>query len=220
MKNIEIELRYEVLDQQALTSFLQHLDFSETKQIVDIYLDTYDAQLYKRGIYIRLRNNKKIDIKFNRACLEDSKLEQQSYCEEYSFQLPWQQSDVDKINQLSRELGLQEIETPSPEEYKMVNNLIKHVTVDKMRSLYKIEDFLISVDVVNGLGTFLEIEIMASNINDLDLIKNRMLEILKELQLMPLKTGYSALLLKKQNFKQYVQGRFILEEDKVYRENV
>lgn len=55
MKNIEIELRYEVLDQQALTSFLQHLDFSETKQIVDIYLDTYDAQLYKHEDAVDLK---------------------------------------------------------------------------------------------------------------------------------------------------------------------
>lgn len=220
MKNIEIELRFEVLNQQALTQFLQPLNFIETKQVIDVYLDTYDAQLYKRGIYIRLRNNKKVDIKFNRACLEDNKLEQQAYCEEYSFQLPWQQPDIDKINQLSRELELQEILIPSFEEYKKVNKLIEHITVDKMRSLYTVEDFLISVDVVNELGTFLEIEVMTSDINNLDLIKSHMFKILKELQLTPLKTGYSALLLKKQNFEQYVQGRFILDEDKVYRAKV
>lgn len=117
-------------------------------------------------------------------------------------------------------MGLQKIENPSLEEYKMLNNLIDHVTVDKMRSTYKIEDFIISVDRVNELGTFLEIEIMAFDLSNLDALKNQILEVLKELQLTPLKTGYAALQLKKQDFKQYVQGRFILEEDKIYGENV
>ena len=70
------------------------------------------------------------------------------------------------------------------------------------------------IDQVENLEMFLEIEVMAANTISLDAITNRMRALLAPLHLKPLKTGYDSLILRKQNFSQYLRGRFVLEEDK------
>lgn len=110
MNNIEIELRYEIIDPNQLASFLEPLKFVSKRQIVDIYLDTKDAGLIKKGIYVRIRDNKKIDIKFNRECLRDANLELQPYCEEYSFTLPLKQDELSRFNSIISDIGLLPIE--------------------------------------------------------------------------------------------------------------
>lgn len=212
--NFEIELRYQILDESGLADFTESLTFLHAKQILDIYLDTPQADLIRQGIYLRIRDYKKIDIKFNRACLTNPSLELQPYCEEYSFLLPFSVDDAAKFNSVNFDLGLQPADTLA--EYMEINNLIQHRTVDKIRMSYSTQDFIIVVDNVKGLGNFLEIEIMSSNTDNIDLITNQMKAILAPLYLKPLKTGYDSLILRKQNFSQYLQGRFILEEDKKY----
>jgi predicted adenylyl cyclase CyaB len=215
--HVEIELRYEILDQSQLPSFLAPLQKTKEACIVDIYFDTQNINLLKQGIYIRLRNNKKIDIKFNRECLKDPSLELQAYCEEYSFQLPLQTSDLDRFNSLVQELGLLPIDHADFDIFKEQNHLIEHRIVDKIRTSYSCNSFTIVIDEVANLGIFLEIELMANTLEFVTMVKKEMEQILMPLSLKPLQTGYDSLLLRKHNFKQYLQGRFILEEDKQYR---
>jgi len=211
--NIEIELRYQILDEVEISNFVKKLNFLSVNRVVDCYLDTVNADLFKRGIYIRVRNGKKLDIKFNNACLKDPNLELQSYCEEYSFDMPFSNESINQINKLHAILSLKEITSFDLNNYKNANKLIEHRTVDKIRSSYNIDDFTIVIDDVNELGKFLEIEVMASNINNIDSVKEKMQMLLADLKLKPLLTGYDALILRKQNFKQYIQGRFALKED-------
>lgn len=211
-KNIEIELRYKILDQMGLQQFIASLAFVNKEHIIDIYLDTNDANLLERGIYIRLRNNQKLDIKFNRACLEDPMLEYQPYCEEHSFKLPLMHERLPEFNDVISYLGLQQAQTF--EEFKARNNFIDHRIIDKVRSTYTHEDFVIVIDEVKDLGTFLEIEIMTQNVNQLDAITQQMQEILSPLKLERLIIGTEALVLRKQNFQHYLKSRFIHPEDK------
>ncbi len=55
---IEIELRYEVLKPEQLSSFVAPLEKQHTKHDIDIYFDNPIDYLHKNGIYIRMRNNK------------------------------------------------------------------------------------------------------------------------------------------------------------------
>jgi len=214
--NIEIELRYEVLDESQLESFKEPLKFLSTKRIVDVYYDTEDADLLKLGIYIRVRDNKSIDFKFNKACLQDITLDLQAYCEEHTFAYPLSEHDLERFNKLSSELGLKPVETANFNNFIAINALIDHRTVDKERSSYKAGNFVITIDYVKNLGAFLEIELMAANTENISEIKKSMEEILLPLSLKPLKTGYDSMLLRKYNFQQYLQGRFILDEDKKF----
>lgn len=217
MNHIEIELRYEVLDQHQLLKFLAHLQPLQSKRDVDVYLDNSNAELYQKGIFIRIRNDKKLDIKFNRACLEDPDLAIQDYCEEHSFALPLQKCDLARLNELLISIRLNPAKIADLEDLKVSNNFGAHYTVDKTRTSYQHGSFTLCVDEVADLGTFLEIELMANSIEDLAAVKQQMQHMLKELNLAPLKTGYGTLLLRKNHFDHYLMGRFILEEDKIYR---
>jgi len=216
MNHIEIELRYEVLKPSQIPTFLAPLTLLHKKHDIDIYLGNPGAILYQRGIFIRVRNGKKLDIKFNRACLDNPELAIQDYCEEHSFALPLQPSDLPKINDLLISLDLKPIASADLGLLKSVNQLDTHYVVDKVRTSYKHEQFTVCVDEVADLGTFLEIELMASSLEHIEHVKRSMQQLISNLDLAPLKTGYGTLLIRKKDFKHYLLGRFILEEDKVY----
>ena len=218
MNTIEIELRYEILKPEQLPSFLASFEKLHQKQDVDIYLDNPQALLYQKGIFIRIRNNKKLDIKFNRATLKNPDLAIQDYCQEHSFALPLQEKDLSQLNELLMSLDLKPTAVADLEHVKNANNFAEHYRVDKMRTSYKHDSFTVCLDEVADLGTFLEIELMASSIEDLAVVKQQMQQLIKGLDVAPLKTGYGTLLLRKKDFEHYLLGRFILEEDKIHRE--
>lgn len=213
---IEIELRYEVLDSQQLPAFCASLQKLQTKRDIDIYFDTPSVELYQKGIFIRLRNKKKLEIKFNRACLENPDLAIQDYCEEHSFDVPIAIENRRRMNNLLMSLNLRPACCPNIKEMKEANGFIEHYVVDKVRTSYKYKSFTISIDEVAHLGLFLEIELMAPSTDDLEKVKKEMEQLLASLALTPLKTGYGTLLLRKKDFQQYLLGRFILQEDRKY----
>ena len=215
MNHIEIELRYQILKPEQLAPFLTSFQPLHRKHDIDIYLDTPQAILYQRGIFIRIRNGKKLDFKFNRACLDNPALAIQDHCEEHSFALPLVATDLPKINDLLISLDLKPIATADVALLKSTNHFDTHYTVNKIRTSYKYNLFTICVDEVADLGTYLEIELMASTLDNLDSIKNQMQQLLLDLDVTPLKTGYGTLLLRKKDFAHYLLGRFILEEDRV-----
>ena len=61
---------------------------------------------------------------------------------------------------------------------------------------------------------------MAQNTQNLEEVKQEMVLFIAGLKLRPLRTGYGTLLLRKKDFKHYLLGRFILEEDKVCRKTL
>ncbi len=166
------------------------------------------------------RNDKKLEFKFNRACLSNPHLAIQDYCEEHSFSLPLLDADLQKINELLLSLGLHQICVADLSELQRVNNFTVHYVVDKRRISYAAQHFTLGIDEVADLGTFLEVELMATSIENIDTIKKEMQHLLVGLSLRPLKTGYGTLLLRKKDFKHYLLGRFILEEDIKYRDRL
>lgn len=217
MNRIEIELRYEVLKPEQLSLFLATFEKLYQKRDIDIYLDNQHAMLYQKGIFIRIRNNKKLDIKFNRATLDNPDLAMQDYCEEHSFPLPLQENDLSKINELLVSLNLKPMAVASLEHLKNANSFGEHYRIDKIRTSYKHDSFTLCLDEVADLGIFLEIELMADTIEALAAVKQQMQLLIKGLDLVQLRTGYGTLLLRKKHFEHYLLGRFILEEDKVHR---
>ena len=131
--SIEIELRYEVLKPEELVSFVAPFALLDNKHDRDIYFDNKESALYQRGIFIRSRNDKKLEFKFNRACLSNPHLAIQDYCEEHSFSLPLLDADLQKINELLLSLGLHQICVADLSELQRVNNFTVHYVVDKRR---------------------------------------------------------------------------------------
>lgn len=221
-KNIEVELKFQILNNDEIKEFAKTLRFMTEKRIIDIYLDTKEGNLYKKGIFIRIRNNKKLDFKFNLDALKNQNIiNKHEHCDELSFPLPLPQDSVEPINKICRTLNLEEISAPTVEDLKNKNNLIDSVVIDKIRKDYTDEKFNYSLDNVDKLGEFIEIEFMASKEDDIEKAKNEMRKKLKNLKLKLITAGYNEVYCRKNNFDLYLQGRYLFAEDYAkYRPNV
>lgn len=213
-KTIEIELRYEVLDGKNLSNFLAPLQLLHKKHDIDLYFDTPERCHFRQGLYIRVRNDRKLEIKFNRACLENPELPHQDFCEEHCFVLPLLEAELGRLNELLLSIKLKGIKTADFELFKLVNNLEVHYIVDKLRTSYKHKSFTIAVDEVKDLGLFLEIELMAQDANKLESVRQEMQMVLDGLTIRPAIGGYSTLMMRTHDFERYLQGRFVLDADR------
>jgi adenylate cyclase class IV len=214
VNTVEIELRYEVLDSKKLGAFLKPLGRLDTRRDIDDYYDTPDARHFAQGLYIRVRNGKRLEIKFNRACLEDPTLPRQDFCEEHAFAIPLAEEDLDRLNRLLAGIGLGAVLSADFGQFLAVNDLAVSYTIDKMRTSYSYGNFTLALDEVQDLGQFLEIELMAQDTRELELVKGRMQDALAGLSLGPAFVGYATLMMRKKNFEQYLRGRFVSEEDR------
>jgi predicted adenylyl cyclase CyaB len=213
-EGIEVELKLQILDEAQVKNFLKDLSFISEKRVVDTYLDTKDANLFKKGFFVRIRDNKTLDFKYNLEDIENK----HEHCEEHSFSLPLTIDSLDSLNRVCKILGLAEIKNPDLEELLTENSFINFMIIDKTRKTYKDEDFVFCFDVVKGMGKFLEIEAHANIGDDLEKIKNKMREKIKNLKLKSITIGYGELYWKKHNAEIYKQGKYLLEEDKHVKE--
>lgn len=214
MNTIEIELRYEIGNISQIAQFLARAQQVSQKRDIDVYLDTNDHILWHRGIFIRIRNDKKMDIKFNRTCLTDTNIDRLDYCEEHSFTVPLEESKREVLNMLLVSLDLTPIPSADLTLLKTLNSLQPHYVIDKLRTKYVLEGFTLALDEVAGLGTFLEIELMTENADDLEQVKVHMRQLLYGLELCPMKLGYGSLLLRKNDYQCYKKGRYALAEER------
>jgi len=218
-KSIEVELKFQILDDNQIRKFLKKFQFINKKRIVDVYLDTKEGDLYKKGIFIRIRDSQKLDFKFNLSAFQNqNELNWHEECNEFSLPLPLVIGSIAPINKICRTLNLKEIAIPSVEELKNKNDLMDSIVIDKVRQKYTDDKFEYSFDNVKGLGKFIEIEFLTSRENNLGEIKNEMRERLKNLKLKLITTGYNEVYWRKYDFNLYLQGRYLFEEDyKKYR---
>lgn len=214
MNAVEIELRYEILADKNIAAFLAPLTLLHKKHDIDLYFDTPDGRHFGRGVYIRVRNGKKLEIKFNRACLEDPELPHQDFCEEHAFALPLCQGDLGRLNALLSSIDLNSVVQADFDVFKSANNLDVYYTIDKVRASYRHGVFTVAIDEVKDLGKFLEIELMANDSQELEKVRCQMLCALAGLILKESFAGYPELMMRKKNFAQYLRGRFVLEEDR------
>jgi adenylate cyclase class IV len=210
MKNIEVEFRFQVENEKAVRDFLNKLRFIEKLNQKDVYLDTLSGDMFKRGIFIRTRNNSSLDFKFN---LEDKENKHEE-CDEYSFPLPIKAEDLNKLREACNKIGLETPPIADIGEFTKTNKLEEFVVIDKVRERFSDGEFKFCFDRIKEFGNFLEIELMATKDTDIEELKRRMVERVMVLNPKFLPTGYIELFVKKKNFDLYKQGRYILDEDK------
>jgi len=210
-KDIEVELKFQVLDEAQIREFVKNLNFITRKRIVDKYLDTENADLYKKGLFIRIRDDKILDFKYN---LEDKECKHE-HCEEHSFPLPLTVDSLGSVNRICSILSLNIFVNPDIGDFMTRNNLTVSITNDKTREIYRDEKFEFCFDDVKNFGKFIEIETHATKEDDLEKIKDMMRERVRELKLKLITVGYNELYWKKHNAEIYKQGKYHLEEDKV-----
>lgn len=195
---IEIELKYELESKLKLD-----LNNSFEKIVEDIYYDTSDYKLLRSGNFLRIRNNKSLDFKLNADDLSHL------YCKETNFDL--NDSNIDSINSILNSLGIDE-------KFEGIADLKSKLGVlapiKKKRTTYNLEDSVVmSMDEVNDLGTFLEIEydLDEDELYNGDEYKKLLIEILKKYHIYDklsreVHIGYVELYLEKYNTEAYELG--------------
>ena len=210
MGDIEVEFRFAVDDENETRGFLDGLEFLGRTRQKDVYFDTRSGEFFKRGVFIRTRNGKTLEFKFN---LEDAENRHED-CEEHSFPLPMPADVLERLGKVCKRLGLDAPDVPDAERLMQMNGLGEFVTIDKTRERFREGEFVFCLDDVKGMGKFLEIESMAQQGIDLDGLKKRMAERVKIFRPRFLPTGYIELFVRRKDFDLYKQGRYLLEEDR------
>jgi adenylate cyclase class IV len=214
-QNIEVELRGQILDENQIEPFVEKLEFIGEKHIVDVYLDNAETNdWYAKGVFIRIRNDKKIDFKFNiddflnEEVSENNK--EHTHCEEYSYSLPLENLDINKVCDV---LYLEKIDQPDLDSFLKKNNLSESYRLDKVRKTYKHEKFEIMIDDFGDFGKFVEIEALANSEDDLESLKKEMDKFISDLNVKKNGVGYCELYLRKYNFDLYKKGKYKLQQD-------
>ncbi|MBU0975735.1 MAG: CYTH domain-containing protein [Patescibacteria group bacterium] len=220
-REVEVELKYNVLDPIVINKL--DIQVVGKRRVVDVYYDTTKGELFKRGIFIRNRNANKLDFKFNFEDIAGKSFKNDhTHCDEYSFDLPLSAEDKERFHKVCSILDIDAPGNLSLSEFLKANGYVELVVVDKERTVAKKNGFDISIDEVEDLGVFLEVErlleIEAGEDNYevmLDDLKQKIDTFVQSLGLNVEQnmTGYCELILLKTNFELYKQGKYVLEED-------
>lgn len=203
---IELELKYEI---SSSKESLKELEVRSNKKQIDIYYDTNNYNLLKKGNFLRLRNNKCLEFKLGGE--DDRHL----FCKELTFDITLSTFNINDVLEVLQKLNINIIAKTIDE---LLSNLSILATIEKERTSYNFEDnCTISIDIVRDLGMFLEAEIMidkdkltkedAKNIEDELLNKLAKYNILNKND-KRVNVGYVELYLLKYNKKAYELGMF------------
>ena len=98
------------------------------------------------------------------------------------------------------------------ELFRTHNNLYDFVTIDKTRAKYLLGAYTLSLDTIEDLGTFLEIEYDTPNKQDSSTpaILKEMHRLVEGMSLQEVNVGYVELMLLQHNPELYSLGRFKL----------
>lgn len=204
---IEVELKFS-LPQQArakLQEKLHSAEFIGTIHNVDIYYDTAAFDLLKQAVFVRIRNGSLLQIKFNE---EIEKVHGQ--VTERTFPLSSYLDHIEEMNSLFRKFLLAWNTASSFEEAILKNKLVALVQINNEREAYVANGIYISLDRVEALGDFLEIEADYEEGSDTSHAVDTLTSFIADLNLQRIKTGYVELWLRIHNPHAYSLGKYHL----------
>ena len=208
---IEMEKKFRV-NPADLAEFLKNKNFISNKTIVDEYLDTPEGLFYQEGIFIRVRNKKSLDIKFNPDHLGHKDSNDHTSCHEYNISMPFDPASAVVFVTLEKMIP---IKFPAPYTYDAflkINNLESLLTLDKKRSTYEDDIFLIAVDEFADFGTFLELEAKDNNIS-LEVFLDEIKKATQGMAIQEFNSGYVEIRLSEINHSLYLKGKYLIDQN-------
>lgn len=216
-KYTELEARYRLKKGHSLDQWLEQLNLKRITRLVDEYFDTADGYFYKKGIFIRLRNDSALEIKFNPHHLTDLEATDHLQCHEYLFPLDkhaFAPNQLEEFNRLERLIG---IKCPRPFSFSYFlgcNQLRSLITLDKSRKTYEstiAPRIRIDVDTFDELGTFVEFEAQTITAPyPTEHFLEDVQKLVRDLPLTPFNSGYVELALRETDEALYKQGRYLI----------
>lgn len=192
---VKLECSPELLQKLSLTT--KDFDFREV--IDDQYLDTPGRDLFRNGVFVRIRNGTTLTVKHSPSSEGSSHVRST----EYSYPYPLSVDSSRRLTETLRRLT----EPSTPPCSVLTEELVPFVRIIKERKNVSRPGLTLSLDHVDGLGYYIEVE--AANSSGVEWIVDQ----LDAGHLVNLPIGYVELWLRKHDFSLYQQGRFVLPSD-------
>ena len=207
---IELELKYEL---NTIPSSVGKLKIIKQNEQEDIYYDTPNYDLLKKGNFLRVRDGKRMEFKLFAG--DTSHL----FCQETVYNLDSFDSNQENINKILASLDLKPVENlNSFKQICDINNLQILCPIVKHRTSYTYdENCTISIDQVDNLGLFMEDEIMINSeslsTSQANQIKEQFVTNLQNSEILTgnekkVNVGYVELYLLKHNIEAYNLGMY------------
>lgn len=207
---IEIELKCELSPEllDRVHEKTRSMAFNGTVRNRDIYYDTPAWDLLRRGVFVRIRNHQRVEFKFNEGLTPEH-----GQVHERVFPLATYPAQTEKMHTLFASFLPTWKPAASVAEAIQQNGLVELVTIDNTRESFVSKDFALSIDHVEGLGNFLEIETHCEEGADIEQAQARLQAFVSDLHVRHIKVGYVELWLYKHNPAAYDAGKYHLAEE-------
>lgn len=181
------------------------MEFLGVIQNTDIYYDTPELDLLRQAVFVRIRNKRELQFKFNR---ERDKAHVEST--EYVFPLDMDHRLMQKMSDLFSSLLPHWNAELSIETAIVRNHLIELARIENTREVYSDGEMYLNLDHVKDLGVFLEIEACCEEGTDTTKTLAVLQGFAQELTLYPLSIGYVEMWLRIYNLQAYLLGSYLL----------
>jgi adenylate cyclase class IV len=211
---IEVELKFELTSGswsqlQAQLSAIPLVSLVGRVDDVDTYYDTASFDCFRQAVFLRLRNQTRLEIKFH----EDDDPDHMRSTERV-FPLESGPQLVKEMNALCAHFIPTWRVVNSVAEAIRANNLVELARIRKQRTQYTYKDLILCLDRVEGLGDFFELETHGQEGTDNNQAIARLqsfAQMLTQADLRPVRIGYVEMWLRQHHPRLYHQGKYRVE---------
>jgi adenylate cyclase class IV len=202
---IEIELKFE-LPPGAKSQFKKHFPMMRLVRCLrnsDIYYDTPEFDLLRQAVFVRVRNQRRLEFKFNEQAAPAH-----IQSTERSFSLRPSPSQAQEMHALFSRFLPHWRAAASVEEALYRNGMTELARIENQRTQYSYGGLIICMDQVEGLGEFLEIEIQCEDGSNTQPAVARIQNLAAGFAAQPVRVGYVELWLREHHPRVYRLGKY------------
>ena len=202
---IEVELKFAITpDSRArLETYLARAECARRLHNSDSYCDTPSFDLLRQAVFVRIRNQQRLEFKFNEQAAPAH-----LFCTERAFSLSAGPEQVAEMNSLFAGFLPRWQAADMVGEALHKNGLIELARIENRRAEYRYENMVLCVDHVKGLGDFLEIETQREAESESHQAIERVQSFAAGLEVRQVHVGYVELWLQKHRPRVYRQGKY------------
>ena len=172
-------------------------------QNTDTYYDTPSFDLLRQVVFVRVRNQERLEFKFNKQA-EPAHI----HCTERVFSLVPEPQQAEEMNNLFFGFLPDWRRAGTVNTALQQNGLIELARIENHRIEYTCKDLVVRVDQVEGLGNFLEIETQCEEESEIDQAISRVQAFASGVVARQVRIGYVELWLQKYHRHAYHQGKY------------
>ena len=153
-----------------------------------------------------------LDFKFNPDHLGANNVNEHVTCHEYNLALPFELSSTHVFETLAKMIPIKCPEPYTYDEFLKINNLKTLLILDKKRTTYEDDLFVIALDEFTDFGTFIELEAKDNNMQK-EAFLSEVAKATKGMTVTEFDSGYIELRLRQINEQLYLKGKYLIDSE-------